>query len=115
MNLPFFSDALAATPNVAASTQQAQAGGLNIILISVLFVAVFYFLMIRPQAKRNKTHQQLMNNLQKGDEVATIGGMLGRVIKIEENIVTLELAENTQIKIQKNSVASLLPKGTLKN
>lgn len=113
MNLPFFSDAFAATPAATANSQQA--GGLNIILISVLFVAVFYFLMIRPQTKRNKTHQQLINNLQKGDEIATIGGMLGRIIKIDENIITLELAENIQIKIQKSSVANLLPKGTLKN
>ena len=113
MNLPFFSDAFAATPTATANPQQA--GGLNIILISVLFIAVFYFLMIRPQTKRNKAHQQLINELQKGDEIVTVGGMLGRVVKIEENIITLELAENTQIKIQKNSVASLLPKGTLKN
>lgn len=108
----FFTDAYAAT--TTASDAQ-QGGGLNIIFISVLFVAIFYFLIIRPQSKRNKAHQEIINNLQKGDEVATAGGILGRIIKIDEAIITIEISDNVQIKVQKNSVVSLLPKGTLKN
>lgn len=109
----FFTDAYAATTTAAADAQQG--GGFNIILLSVLFVAIFYFLLIRPQSKRNKAHQDIVNNLQKGDEVVTTGGILGRIIKIDDAIITLEISDNVQIKVQKNSVASLLPKGTLKN
>jgi preprotein translocase subunit YajC len=81
----------------------------------VVFFGIFYFLLIRPQTKRNKEHQGLVNNLQKGDEVVTSGGILGRIVKIEENILTLALNATTEIKIQKNAIATLLPKGTLKN
>ena len=108
----FFSDAYAAT---GASETAQQGGGLNIILLSVLFVAIFYFLLIRPQSKRNKAQQELISNLQKGDEVVTVGGILGRIISIDNAILTIEIGENTQIKVQKNAVVSLLPKGTLKN
>lgn len=109
MSLPFINDAYAAT------TDSAQAGGLSTILMLVVFFAIFYFLLIRPQAKRNKAHQQLVNDLQKGDEVVTSGGILGRIVKVEENILTLEVSENTQLKIQRNAVVSVLPKGSLKN
>ena len=108
----FFTDAYADT--VAASGAP-QGGGLNVILLSVLFVAIFYFLLIRPQSKRNKAHQAIINDLQKGDEVVTSGGILGRIMKIDDAIITIEIAENIEIKVQKNSVVSLLPKGTLKS
>lgn len=108
----FFTDAYAAT---GVSEAQQQGGGLNIILLSVLFVVIFYFLLIRPQSKRNKAQQELINNLQKGDEVVTVGGILGRIISMDNAILTIEISENTQIKVQKNAIVSLLPKGTLKN
>jgi len=108
----FFTDAYAAT---TASEASQQGGGLNIILLSVLFVAIFYFLLIRPQSKRNKAQQELINNLQKGDEVVTVGGILGRIVSIDDAMLTIEIAENTPIKVQKNAIVSLLPKGTLKN
>ncbi len=109
MSFLFINDAVAATSdNVPTS-------GLSTIIMLVVFFGIFYFLLIRPQTKRNKEHQGLVNNLQKGDEVVTSGGILGRIVKIEENILTLALNATTEIKIQKNAIATLLPKGTLKN
>lgn len=112
MSLPFINDALAATP---ATAQANPNGGLSTIIMLVVFVGIFYFLLIRPQAKRAKDQQNLINSLQKGDEVTTSGGLLGRIIKIEDNIITLALNDTVEIKIQKNAVIGLLPKGTLKN
>jgi preprotein translocase subunit YajC len=109
----FFTDAYAAT--TTANSEMQQGGSLNIILLSVLFVIIFYFLLIRPQSKRNKAQQELINNLQKGEEVVTIGGVLGRIVNLDSTLLTLEISENTQIKVQKNAIVSLLPKGTLKN
>lgn len=109
MSFPFINDAVAAT-----SSDPSQAGSLGTILMLVAFFAIFYFLLIRPQTKRNKEHQNLVNNLQKGDEVVTSGGILGRIAKIEENIITLALNDTMEIKIQKNAISGILPKGTLK-
>jgi preprotein translocase subunit YajC len=116
MSLPFINDAVAATTSAAAAPgQQAAGGGFSTIIMLVIFIGVFYFLLIRPQTKRAKEHQNLINNLQKGDEVSTSGGLLGRIVKIEDNIITLALNETTEIKIQKNAVVGVLPKGTLKS
>lgn len=75
--------------------------------------AVFYLLLIRPQAKRAKEQKLMIEALQKGDEVATTGGQLGRVSKVSGNYVILQIAENVQIVIQKTAIQTLLPKGTL--
>ncbi|KIO49312.1 preprotein translocase subunit YajC [Nitrosospira sp. NpAV] len=75
--------------------------------------AVFYLLLIRPQAKRAKEQKLMIEALQKGDEVATTGGQLGRVSKVSGNYVILQIAENVQIVIQKAAIQTLLPKGTL--
>jgi len=99
----------------------AQAGGAapgmgmeNIILIVLMF-GVLYFLMIRPQMKRAKEHKTMIDALQKGDEVVTSGGVLGRISKISENYVTLEVAEKVELVVQRPAVTLVLPKGTLKN
>jgi preprotein translocase subunit YajC len=76
---------------------------------------VLYFLMIRPQMKRAKEHKTMIEALQKGDEVITTGGMLGRISKINENYVTLEVADNVEVQVQRPAVQLVLPKGTLKN
>nr|WP_305824010.1 preprotein translocase subunit YajC [Massilia brevitalea] len=80
----------------------------------IMFV-VMYFLMIRPQQKRQKEAKAMMDALAKGDEVVTAGGILGRVTKVAETYVTLEIATNTELVVQKNAVTTLLPKGTLKS
>jgi preprotein translocase subunit YajC len=76
---------------------------------------VMYFLMIRPQQKRAKEQKAMMDALAKGDEVVTVGGVLGRVVKVSDVYVTLEVASGTEIVVQKPSITTLLPKGTLKS
>lgn len=85
---------------------QAAAGGslLQSVIMMVLIIAVFYFFMIRPQTKRQKEVQNFRNNLNVGDSVVTSGGIYGKIKNIQENIVTLEIADNVKIKIDKNSI-----------
>ncbi|HFE38814.1 MAG TPA: preprotein translocase subunit YajC [Gammaproteobacteria bacterium] len=105
----FISDALA--EGGAAAGQQADFTGL--IFMIGLFIA-FYFLLIRPQVKRAKEHKKLTESVAKGDEVVTGGGLLGKVVETNDSFVTLEIAEGVEVKIQRQSVASLVPKGTIK-
>ena len=102
----FISDAYAA----------GEAGGdpLTSFLPLIVIFVVFYFLLIRPQTKKAKEHKQLVEALAKGDEVVTNGGLLGRVTKVGDNFVDLELAEGMVVKLQRHAVASVLPKGTIK-
>ncbi len=80
----------------------------------VLMFVLLYFLMIRPQMKRAKEHKQMVEALQKGDEVITAGGVVGRINKMGDAYVTLEIAPNTEISVQRTAVQTLLPKGTMK-
>lgn len=80
----------------------------------VLMFVLLYFLMIRPQMKRAKEHKQMVEALQKGDEVITSGGVVGRISKMGDAYVTLEIAPNTEISVQRAAVQTLLPKGTMK-
>jgi preprotein translocase subunit YajC len=93
----------------------AQGAGYESIILIVLMFAVLYFLMIRPQMKRAKEHKTMIEALQKGDEVVAAGGVLGRVSKISDTYVTLEIANNVEIQIQRPAVQLVLPKGTIKN
>jgi preprotein translocase subunit YajC len=81
----------------------------------ILIFVVFYFLLIRPQAKRAKEHKAMVAALAVGDEVVTAGGILGKVTVAGEQFLTVELAEGVQVKIQRHTVTSVLPKGTLKS
>ncbi|HSS46978.1 MAG TPA: preprotein translocase subunit YajC [Burkholderiales bacterium] len=81
----------------------------------VLMFVLLYFLMIRPQMKRGKEHKTMVEALQKGDEVVTGGGVLGRITKVGDNYVTVEIAANVEIQVQKPAIQTLLPKGTIKN
>jgi preprotein translocase subunit YajC len=90
-------------------------GGLMSFLPLIVIFAVFYFMLIRPQMKRSKEHRNLVAGLAKGDEVVTNGGVLGRITDVSESFVTLEIADNTQIKLQRQAVASVMPKGTIKS
>lgn len=94
--------------------QPTQGSSLPSLLMLVVFVLVFYFLLIRPQMKRSKEQRQLMGALEKGDEVVTASGMYGRVVKLDDTSLDLEIAEQVIVKMQKQSVVSLLPKGTVK-
>jgi preprotein translocase subunit YajC len=81
----------------------------------VVFVVIFYFLLIRPQMRRNKEMRNLLNSISNGDEVVTSGGMLGRVEKVGDTYVELAIADNVIVKLQKQAIASVVPKGTIKN
>lgn len=92
-----------------------QPGGLASFLPLILIFIVFYFLLIRPQMKRAKEHKNLVAGLGKGDEVVTNGGLLGKIADLNDSFITLELADNVQIKVQRHAVASVMPKGTIKS
>ncbi len=81
----------------------------------VLMFVLLYFLMIRPQMKRAKEHKQMTEALHKGDEVITSGGVLGRITNVGEAYLSLEIAPNTEVQVQKSAVQTLLPKGTIKS
>ena len=87
---------------------------MTLIMLGVLFAA-FYFILIRPQAKRAKEHKALMEALQKGDEVVTVGGVLGKVTKVGEENVAIEVADNVVMQVQKMAIQNVLPKGTIKS
>ncbi len=104
---------------ISTAYAQAAGGGAESQLIGflpiILMFVVLYFLMIRPQMKRAKEHKAMLEKLSKGDEVLTNGGIAGRVTDIGENFITVEIADNVQIRVQKGAVANVLPKGTLKS
>ena len=89
-------------------------GGFELIFIIVMMV-VFYFFLIRPQTKRAKEHRELVSGLNKGDEVVTAGGMLGRINKVTDDYVVIEIADNLEVKLQKHAIQATLPKGTIKS
>jgi preprotein translocase subunit YajC len=99
----------------AQASGGSQGGGIESMLLIVLMFVVLYFLMIRPQMKRAKEHKSMIDALQKGDEVVTTGGILGRISKLNENYVTLEITSAVEVQMQRGAVQVLLPKGTIKN
>jgi preprotein translocase subunit YajC len=85
------------------------------LIMMVIFIAIFYFLLIRPQMKRAKEHRAMVSQLAKGDEVLTTGGIAGRIEEVGDAFITLEIANGVRIKVQKHAVGNVLPKGTLKD
>jgi preprotein translocase subunit YajC len=106
----FISDASAqgAAPPGGGSMVQA-------LLLPVLLIVVFYFLLIRPQQKKQKEHRQMIDALAVGTEVVTGGGVLGKVTDLGDQFVTVEIADGVKVKIQRHSIAAVLPKDTLKH
>jgi len=96
-------DAAAGDPGVA-----------NLVFMVVLF-AVFYFLLLRPQMKRAKEHKKMTEALSKNDEIVTNGGIAGKVKKVDDSFIKLQIAEGVEVQVQRNAVASVLPKGSLKD
>jgi preprotein translocase subunit YajC len=90
-------------------------GGLMQLLPMILMFVVLWFLMIRPQMKKAKEHKALLAGLAKGDEVVTGGGMLGKVTKVDDSYVTVEISSGTEVIVQKPSIVLVLPKGTMKS
>lgn len=89
-------------------------GGFDILII-VAFALIFYFIVWRPQSKRSKEHRNLIAGLSKGDEVVTNGGLIGKVLKIEDDFLVFEAADKIELKLQKSAVSAVLPKGTIKS
>jgi preprotein translocase subunit YajC len=83
------------------------------IVLMVAMLAIFYFLLIRPQQKRQKEHALMLSNLQKGDTIFTVGGLRGRVTNLEETVITMEVAEKVRVKVNRNAVGGLVSKGDL--
>ena len=90
-------------------------GGLMSFLPIILMFVVLYFLMIRPQMKRQKEQKSMIDALSKGDEVVTAGGVLGKISKVSDAYLTVEIANGTEVLVQRASVTMLLPKGTIKS
>jgi preprotein translocase subunit YajC len=102
------------SPAFAQTAPSGDPGYIGLLPIVLMFV-LLYFLMIRPQMKRAKEAKQMVEALQKGDEVVTAGGVVGRITKLGEAYINLEIAPNTEISVQKSAVQVLLPKGTIKS
>ncbi|MGB0205115.1 MAG: preprotein translocase subunit YajC [Neptuniibacter sp.] len=102
---PAYAEGAAASPD---------AGMFNLLFL-VGFGLIFYFFMWRPQSKRAKEHKELIGGLTKGDEVITAGGILGKVVNLNDDYVVLEVSEGTELTFQKTHVSAALPKGTIKS
>jgi preprotein translocase subunit YajC len=99
----------------SVATPPDQGGSMSFILMFVIFFVFIYFAIWRPQNKRAKEQRNLLSSLAKGDEVITAGGLLGRLAKITDQYITLSIANNVEITMQKSAIVSVLPKGTLKS
>lgn len=106
----FISEAMAAATSAPAGQGD---GTFSLVMIAAIFV-LFYFMLIRPQNKKAKEHRELLGRLKKGDEVITSGGMLAKVVSLDEQYIKVSVAEGVEIHLQKGAIASVLPKGTLK-
>ena len=98
----------------AQSSPPDQGSGMLGFLPLVILFLVFYLFLIRPQMKRQKEHSRMVSGLNKGDEVVTNGGLLGKITEVGDNFVSLEVANNFEVKIQKHAVSQVMPKGTVK-
>ena len=105
----FISDALAEGGAAAA-----QGDPITALLFPIGLLVLFYFFLIRPQSKRAKEQKEMVAALNKGDEILTQGGILGKITKVSESFITLEISENVTITIQKSAAGTLMPKGTIK-
>lgn len=106
----FMNDALAAAPAMPAAHE----GAFPLVMLVAMFV-LFYFMLIRPHNKRNKEHRELISNLKKGDEIVTSGGILAKVVNLEDQFIKISIADDVDINIQRNAVVAVLPKGTIKS
>ncbi|MGQ4006190.1 preprotein translocase subunit YajC [Francisellaceae bacterium CB300] len=112
--ISLLSMALLSTSAFAEGAAAPAGNPMSSILMLVVFFAIFWFLLIRPQQKKNKELRKMLSELSKGDEVVTNGGVIGKIAKIDDTFVDLEVAENVTIKVQRNAVANILPKGATK-
>ena len=107
-------DFLIPVAHAQAAAAPAAPSMMSTLLFPIILIAIMYFLMIRPQMKRQKEHKAMLEKLGKGDEVITNGGIAGTVAEIGESFITVEIASGVQVRLQKGAIANVLPKGTLK-
>ena len=88
---------------------------MSALMLPIALLVVFYFALIRPQNKRAKEQREMMSKIAEGDEVSTAGGLLGKVVAVGDQFITLEIASGVNVKIYKHQISQLLPKGTVKN
>jgi len=98
----------------AHAAGEAASPGIMDFAFPIVLLVLFYFMLIRPQSKRAKDHREMQGGLTKGDEVVTDGGLMGKIISIGDNAITVQLAENLEVKVRRESISSVMPKGTLK-
>ena len=96
-----------------AATTTAASPGMMDFAFPIILLVLFYFMLIRPQQKRAKEHKAMQSALAKGDEVVTDGGLMGKIIEITDNAIAVQIAENVEVKVRRESVNAVLPKGTL--
>ena len=106
----FISDAMA--DGAAAAPQ---GGGLQLIIMMAIFFGIMYFMIIRPQQKRAKEHRELISSISKGDEIIAGGGIIGKVVNLGDNFIEMNVAEGSTIKVQRQAVSAVMPKGTMKS
>jgi preprotein translocase subunit YajC len=105
----FISDAM------AEGAAAPQGGGLQLIIMMAIFFGIMYFMIIRPQQKRAKEHRELINSISKGDEIIAGGGIIGKVVNLGDNFIEMSVAEGSTIKVQRQAVSAVMPKGTMKS
>jgi preprotein translocase subunit YajC len=111
----FTMDWLISTAAAQAPSAPGASSGLPSIVLLGVMIAVFYFVLIRPQSKRAKEHRTMISALEAGAEVVTNGGILGKVVELGESFLTIEIADGVKVKVQRHTIAQVLPKGTLKS
>jgi preprotein translocase subunit YajC len=89
--------------------------GMTDLIFFVAIILMFYFMLIRPQMKRQKEHKKMVSEMAKGDEVVTNGGLLGKITKVGDDFLTVQIADGVEVKVQRAQVAAVMPKGTIKN
>ncbi|SEQ12495.1 preprotein translocase subunit YajC [Ectothiorhodospira magna] len=99
----------------ANAGQPAGGGFIEFLIMIVIFFAIMYFLIIRPQSKRAKEHKAMVDGLNKGDEIVTNGGLVGKITQVTENFIKVEVSEGVVVNVQRQAVATVMPKGSIKD
>ena len=101
--------------NAYAQAEAPAGGGLGILPLLLIMFAMMYFLIIRPQSKKAKEHEAMVQGLSKGDEVLTSGGILGKITDLDDQFLTLKISQNVEIQVQRRTIGAVMPKGTFKD
>jgi preprotein translocase subunit YajC len=101
--------------NAHAADAASAGGGFEFLIMIGIFFAIMYFMIIRPQQKKQKEHKSMLDSLAKGNEVTTSGGLIGKVTAMGDNLVEIKVAEGTLLRVQRHAVTAIMPKGTMKS